>query len=120
MRTLSAIIGALLAGAIITLTFTSSGVDIKFFINIVGLCIVIGGSLSAIFLSYSLKDVMRVFSVISSIFLRKRGQGGYKKDEPESRFVFLRGVLCVLQSYLAIPSAIALAISSRYLPDLSR
>ncbi len=71
MRTLSAIIGALLAGAIITLTFTSSGVDIKFFINIVGLCIVIGGSLSAIFLSYSLKDVMRVFSVISSIFLRK-------------------------------------------------
>jgi len=71
MRTLSAIIGALLAGAIITLTFTSSGVDIKFFINIVGLCIVIGGSLSAIFLSYSLKDVMRVFSVITSIFLRK-------------------------------------------------
>lgn len=71
MRTISAIIGALLAGVIITLTFTSSGVDIKFFINIVGICIVVGGTLSAIFLSYSLKDVMRVTSVISRIFLRK-------------------------------------------------
>ena len=71
MRTLSAIIGALLAGIIITLTFTSSGVELKFFINIVGICIVVGGTLSAIFLSYSLKDVVRVASVVSKIFLRK-------------------------------------------------
>jgi len=71
MRTLSAILGAVLAVIIIVLTFTSSGVDFKFFINVVGICIVVGGTFSAIFLSYSLKDVMRVSSVISKIFLRK-------------------------------------------------
>lgn len=71
MRTISAIIGAILALVIAAMTFLTSGVDIKFFINPLGLAIVLGGTLSAIFLSYSLSDVMRVVSIVGRIFLRK-------------------------------------------------
>lgn len=71
MRTLSAIIGAFLAITIIIVTFFKSGVDIKFFTNFLGLAIVIGGTISSIFLSYSLKDVLRVVAIVSRIFLRK-------------------------------------------------
>lgn len=71
MRMLSAIIGALLATVIIIMTFLTSGVDVKFFINYLGLAIVVGGTASAVFLSYDITDVVRVFSVVSKIFLRK-------------------------------------------------
>jgi len=71
MRTISAIIGALLAAVILAMTFLTSGVEVKFFINPLGLAIVIGGTLAAIFLSYSLTDVLRVASIVSRIFLRK-------------------------------------------------
>jgi chemotaxis protein MotA len=71
MRTISAILGAILAGVIIAMTFLTSGVDVQFFINVLGLAIVIGGTVSAIFLSYSITDVLRVMSVVTRIFLRK-------------------------------------------------
>jgi len=70
MRKISAIIGAFMALGIAAMTFLTSGVDVKFFINILGLAIVIGGSMSAIFLSYSLKDIMRVSSIVAGVFLR--------------------------------------------------
>lgn len=71
MRTLSAILGTLLAGFIVALTFLSSGVEMKVFINLIGLAIVVGGTVSSILLSYSMTDILRVLSIISRIFLRK-------------------------------------------------
>ncbi|MGH1468318.1 MAG: motility protein A [Bdellovibrionales bacterium] len=71
MRMFSTIIGALLAGVIIAMTFLTSGVDVKFFVNYLGFAIVIGGTTSAIFLSYEITDVIRVLNVISKIFMRK-------------------------------------------------
>lgn len=71
MRKISAIIGAFLAFSIAAMTFLTSGVDVRFFINILGLAIVIGGTVSAILLSYSMKDVGRVMSVVGGIFLRE-------------------------------------------------
>ncbi len=71
MRMVSAILGALLAGIIIAMTFLNSGVDVSFFINPLGLAIVIGGTASAIFLSYSITDVIRVTSIASKIFFRR-------------------------------------------------
>ncbi len=71
MRKISAIIGAGLALSVATMTFLTSGVDVKFFVNILGLGIVIGGTISAVLLSYSMTDVTRVISVIGKIFLRK-------------------------------------------------
>lgn len=71
MRTISAIIGLILAIGIAAMSFLTSGVDVKFFINVLGLAIVIGGTISAIFLSYSITDVIRVLSVVGRIFLRK-------------------------------------------------
>lgn len=70
MRKLSALIGTVLAIGIAALTFLTSGVDIKYFINGLGLAIVIGGTLAAIFLSYSFSDVIRLVSIVSRIFLR--------------------------------------------------
>jgi chemotaxis protein MotA len=70
MRKISAIIGAFMALGIAAMTFLTSGVDVKFFINLLGLAIVIGGSMSAIFLSYSLTDIMRVASIVGGVFLR--------------------------------------------------
>lgn len=70
MRKLSAIVGTFLALGIVALTFLGSGVDIKYFIDVLGLAIVVGGTLSSIFLSYSFTDVMRVLSIVSRIFLR--------------------------------------------------
>ncbi len=71
MRTISAILGAILALTVAAMTFLTSGVDVKFFINMLGLAIVIGGTVSAILLSYSMADVARVMSVVGKIFLRK-------------------------------------------------
>ncbi len=71
MRAVSAIIGASLALFVATMTFLTSGVDVKFFINILGLGIVFGGTISAILLSYSMTDVTRVLSVVGKIFLRR-------------------------------------------------
>ncbi len=71
MRKLSALIGFVLAMTVIVITFNSSGVEAKYFINLIGAFIVLGGSLSAIFLSYSLEDVAKIISISSSIFLKE-------------------------------------------------
>lgn len=71
MRTLSAIIGTLLAASVIMSIFVMSGVKTEYFISPLGLIVVIGGTMSAIFLSYSLDDVLRVATIASRIFLRK-------------------------------------------------
>jgi len=71
MRTISAIIGTLLATAVIMSIFIMSGVKAEYFISPLGLIVVVGGTMSAIFLSYSLDDVLRVVSISSRIFLRK-------------------------------------------------
>lgn len=71
MRALSAFIGTFLGVAIIIAIFTMSGVEISYFINPLGIIVVLGGTLSAIFLSYSLEDVLRVVSIVGRIFLRR-------------------------------------------------
>lgn len=70
MRKISAVIGTILALGIGAMTFLTSGVDVKYFINLLGIAIVVGGTLAAIFLSYSLTDVLRVISIVSRIFFR--------------------------------------------------
>jgi chemotaxis protein MotA len=71
MRTLSAIFGTLLAILVVASIFIMSGVKSSYFLSPLGLIVVIGGTMSAIFLSYSLEDVLRVVSISARIFLRK-------------------------------------------------
>lgn len=71
MRKLSALLGFFMAIGILVATFFDSGADIALFVNVMGLVIVIGGSLSAIFLSYSLDEVSKLMSIASTIFLRE-------------------------------------------------
>ncbi len=71
MRKISALIGTLLALTVMFVTFFHAGVEIKYFVNLVGLFIVVGGSLSAIFLSYSLEEVSKIAHISSSIFLKE-------------------------------------------------
>jgi len=71
MRTLSATFGTLLAFVVIMSIFIMSGVETSYFVSPLGLIVVIGGTMSAIFLSYSLEDVLRVVSISARIFLRK-------------------------------------------------
>jgi chemotaxis protein MotA len=77
MRKISAILGTLLALVVGVMTFTTSGVDLKYFYSPLGLAIVIGGTLAAVFLSYSLTDVFRVASICATIFFRD--DKGFKK-----------------------------------------
>jgi len=71
MRTLSAVIGTLLAAIVIVSIFAMSGVELKYFISPLGIIVVLGGTISAVFLTYSFEDVMRVASISGQIFLRK-------------------------------------------------
>lgn len=71
MRKISAVVGFLMAIGILTATFLHSGADIALFINVMGLLIVVGGSLSAIFLSYSLDEVSKLVSIAGAIFLKE-------------------------------------------------
>lgn len=77
MRKISAIIGTLLALFIGVLTFTTSGVDLKYFYSPLGLAMVVGGTFAAVFLSYSLTDVFRVAAICGTIFFRD--DKGFKK-----------------------------------------
>jgi len=49
MRKLSALIGTLLALLVMFVTFFHAGVEVKYFINMVGLFIVVGGFFSKVF-----------------------------------------------------------------------
>lgn len=60
-----------MAIGILVATFFHSGADLALFINVMGLLIVVGGSLSAIFLSYSLDEVSKLMSIASTIFLKE-------------------------------------------------
>lgn len=71
MRKLSAIIGSLLILGIGAMTFIGPGIDLKHFIDYLGLTLVIGGSIAAIFMSYSLTDVIRLATISSRIFFRE-------------------------------------------------
>jgi len=71
MRKLSALLGVALAIFVVTATFLHSGADMALFINLMGLLIVVGGSLSAIFLSYSLDEVAKLMSITSTVFLKE-------------------------------------------------
>jgi chemotaxis protein MotA len=71
MRKLSALIGVLMAFGILAVTLLNSGAEVALFINLMGIIIVVGGSLSAIFLSYSLEEVSKIISIASAIFLKE-------------------------------------------------
>lgn len=71
MRKISALIGFALAIVILVATFFESGADVALFVNFMGIMIVVGGSLSAIFLSYSLEEVSKLVSIASGIFLKE-------------------------------------------------
>ncbi len=70
MRKISAIIGTFLAIAIGAASLINSGVELKYFYDPLGIIMVVGGTIAAVFMSYSLTDVLRVASIVSKIFFR--------------------------------------------------
>lgn len=76
MRKLSAIIGFVLILGIGVMTFVGPGIDLKYFLDKLGLVLVIGGSIAAIFISYSLTDVIRIASIAGRIFFREEKRMG--------------------------------------------
>lgn len=70
MRKISALIGTFLAIAIGAISLVNSGVDIKYFYDPLGITMVVGGTAAAVFMSYSLTDVLRVLSIVSKLFFR--------------------------------------------------
>jgi chemotaxis protein MotA len=71
MRKLSALIGLSLALVVAAISLVKSGVDLKYFYDVLGIFIVVGGTIAAVFMSYSLTDVLRVASICMKIFLRE-------------------------------------------------
>lgn len=71
MRKISAFIGICLALVVAAISLIKSGVDLKYFYDVLGLFIVLGGTVAAVFMSYSLTDVMRVASICAKIFFRE-------------------------------------------------
>lgn len=71
MRKLSALIGTCLALGVAVISLLKSGVDLKYFYDPLGIGIVVGGTIAAVFMTYSLTDVFRVASICSKIFFRE-------------------------------------------------
>lgn len=77
MRKLSALIGVFLSVGIAAASLLNSGVDLKYFYDLLGIIMVVGGTTAAVFMTYSLTDVMRIASICARVFLRD--DKGFKK-----------------------------------------
>lgn len=70
MRKLSALIGVFLSIGIAAFSLLNSGVDLKYFYDILGIIMVVGGTAAAVFMTYSLNDVIRIASICGRVFFR--------------------------------------------------
>lgn len=77
MRKLSALIGVFLSVGIGAASLLNSGVDLKYFYDLLGIIMVVGGTIAAVFMTYSLTDVMRIASICGRVFFRD--DKGFKK-----------------------------------------
>lgn len=64
----STLIGALAGVLMLAIVLAVSATDPGMYINLPGLAIVLGGTLAAVFISYPLREVLRVFALLRTIF----------------------------------------------------
>lgn len=64
----STLIGALAGVLMLAIVLAVSATDPGMYINLPGLAIVLGGTLAAAFISYPLREVLRVFALLRTIF----------------------------------------------------
>src|SRR5690606_23485469 len=64
----STLIGALAGVLMLAVVLAVSASDPGMYINLPGLAIVLGGTLAAVFISYPLREVLRVFALLRTIF----------------------------------------------------
>lgn len=67
----STIIGVLTSTALLAVLLAFATPDPRMFINLPGLAIVLGGTLAAIFISYPLREVLRIFALVHTVFRRE-------------------------------------------------
>lgn len=67
----STLIGVLTSTTMLGLLLAFSTPDPSLFVNLPGLGIVLGGTLAAVFISYPLREVLRIFSLVVTVFRRE-------------------------------------------------
>lgn len=77
----STLIGAIAAVAMLAIVLAFAATDPGMYVNLPGLAIVLGGTLAATFIAYPLHEVLRVFSLLRTIFRGERSQMEHDVEE---------------------------------------
>lgn len=68
----STLIGIVVAAVTLAAALASSATDPALYINLPGLAVVLGGTCAALFISYPLREVLRVFALVRTVFRSER------------------------------------------------
>ncbi len=77
----STLIGAVAGIVMLAIVLAFSATDPGMYVNLPGLAIVLGGTLAATFISYPLREVVRVFALLRTIFRNERVRTDQDIDE---------------------------------------